>query len=106
MSKILSIAINSSPVLDDPFMLQLVLSVSNRQLLLCEKTGEDMLIRRKISLESNVETLAYNRNCICFAMANSYYIFNITNNTMQSLFPYDLQTIRPLVITIDTVCHF
>lgn len=99
-------ALNKDPVVADPFALQLALATNNRCILICESKTENFVIKQEIRTEDNVVALSYNKYCICYALPQAYFVHNILENRTLSLFPYDCQAIRPIIINIDTVSKF
>ncbi|KAL3982137.1 CNH domain family protein [Acanthocheilonema viteae] len=100
-SNIAHLALNKDPVIADPFALQLALVTNNRYILVCESKAGNLVVQQEIRTEDNVVALSYNKYCICFALPNAYFVHNILENKTLSLFPYDSQTIRPIIINTD-----
>lgn len=96
-------ALNKDPVVADPFTLQLALATSARQILICENSSEKMKIEQKIRTEGNVIAISYNKYCICYALQNVYCLHNVAENKTLDLFPYDAQTVRPIIVNADAV---
>lgn len=99
-------ALNKDPVVADPFALQLALATTNRFILVCENKKRNLEIRQKIRTEDNVVALSYNKYCICYALPNAYFIYNILENKTLSLFSYDPQAMQPIIVNADAVCYF
>ncbi|VDK61534.1 unnamed protein product [Onchocerca ochengi] len=100
-SNIAHLALNKDPVIADPFALQLALVTNNRYILVCESKAGSLEIQKEIRTEENVVALSYNKYCICYALPNAYFVHNILENKTLFLFPYDSQTIRPIIINTD-----
>lgn len=105
-SNIAHLALNKDPVVANPFALQLALVANNRHILVCESKVDNLVIQQEIRAEDNVVALSYNKYCICYALPNAYFVHNILEHKTLSLFPYDSQTIRPLIINTDAVSKF
>uniref|UniRef100_A0A915Q1Z9 CNH domain-containing protein n=1 Tax=Setaria digitata TaxID=48799 RepID=A0A915Q1Z9_9BILA len=101
-SNIANLALNKDPVVSDPFALQLALVTTNRFILVCESKTNNLEIQQEIQTEDNVVALSYNKYCICYALPNAYFVHNVLENKTLSLFPYDSQAIRPLIVNTDT----
>uniref|UniRef100_A0A183UTL9 Transforming growth factor-beta receptor-associated protein 1 n=1 Tax=Toxocara canis TaxID=6265 RepID=A0A183UTL9_TOXCA len=102
-SNVVCIALNSDPVTEDPFALQIALATSNRMILACERSGKNSYVRQRINTEENVIAICYSRYCICYATQCEYFVYSITGNATLSLFPYQLESTKPLIVNIDTV---
>lgn len=105
-SNIAHLALNKDPVVADPFALQLALVTNNRYILVCESKADNLVIQQEIRTENHVVALSYNKYCICYALPNAYFVHNILENKTLSLFPYDSQAIRPIIINTDAVSKF
>lgn len=101
-ANISSIAVNSDPINADAFALQLALATTNKQILVCELMDEEMSIAHKIAVEQNAITVCYSRHCICYATHSAYFVYNICKNVTHSLFPYDANITRPLIVSVDS----
>ncbi|CAG9541118.1 unnamed protein product [Cercopithifilaria johnstoni] len=101
VSNIAHLALNKDPVVADPFALQLALVKNNRYILVCESRADNLIIQQEIRTEDNVVALSYNKYCVCYALPNAYFVYNILENKTLSLFPYDSQAIRPIIINTD-----
>ncbi|KAK6110411.1 CNH domain family protein [Brugia pahangi] len=101
MSNIAHLALNKDPVVADPFALQFALVTNNRYILICEIKADNLVIQQEIRTDDNVVALSYNKYCICYALPNAYFVHNILENKTLSLFPYDSQAIRPIIINTD-----
>nr|CDQ00934.1 Bm10998, isoform a [Brugia malayi] len=101
MSNIAHLALNKDPVVADPFALQFALVANNRYILICEIKADNLVIQQEIRTDDNVVALSYNKYCICYALPNAYFVHNILENKTLSLFPYDSQAIRPIIINTD-----
>ncbi|KAM3726313.1 Transforming growth factor-beta receptor-associated protein [Dirofilaria immitis] len=100
-SSITHLTLNRDPVVTDPFALQLGLVTNNHHILICESKADSLKIQKEIQTEDNVVAFSYNKYCICYALPNAYYVHNILENKTLFLFPYDSQTIRPIIINTD-----
>lgn len=57
------VALNSDPVTDNPFVLQLALVVSSKEIWVCEKFEDSFDTKYQIPINSNVLALYYTRYC-------------------------------------------
>uniref|UniRef100_A0A1I8E8I4 CNH domain-containing protein n=2 Tax=Wuchereria bancrofti TaxID=6293 RepID=A0A1I8E8I4_WUCBA len=101
VSNIAYLALNKDPAVADPFALQLALVTNNRYILICEIKADNLVIQQEIRTDDSVVALSYNKYCICYALPNAYFVHNILENKTLSLFPYDSQAIRPIIINTD-----
>ncbi|VDK51940.1 unnamed protein product [Anisakis simplex] len=60
------------------------------------------LIKQRFQANAIIQTLCYSRECICYATANEYFVYNLNGNIHLSLFPYDSTLVKPLILNIDT----
>uniref|UniRef100_A0A7I4Z6Y5 CNH domain-containing protein n=1 Tax=Haemonchus contortus TaxID=6289 RepID=A0A7I4Z6Y5_HAECO len=95
------IAVNTNPIVDDPFCLQIAVATTSKHLQFCERRNGKMEVVQKLSTEGNVSAMAFSRLTICFAANGMYSIYNITTKSVIPLFPFDPQVIRPQICCVD-----
>ncbi|KAJ1352038.1 transforming growth factor, beta receptor associated protein 1, partial [Parelaphostrongylus tenuis] len=100
-SSVQCIAVNSNPVVDDPFCLQIAIATTSKQLHICERRNSKMESLQKLNTDGNVTAMSFARFTVCFASNGTYYIYNMAAKSSISLFPFDPLAIRPHICSVD-----
>ncbi|KAK6058641.1 hypothetical protein COOONC_03788 [Cooperia oncophora] len=95
------IAINTNPIVDDPFCLQMAIATTSKHIHFCERRNDKIEVVQKLSTEGNTSAMAFSRLTICFAANGMYSIYNVTTKSVIPLFPFDPQVIRPHICCVD-----
>ncbi|KAK6032656.1 hypothetical protein OSTOST_01157 [Ostertagia ostertagi] len=95
------IAVNTNPIVDDPFCLQIAVATTSKQIHFCERRNGKMEVVQKLNTEVNTSAMAFSRLTICFAANGMYNIYNVSTKSVIPLFSFDAKVIRPQICCVD-----
>ncbi|KJH42963.1 hypothetical protein DICVIV_11041 [Dictyocaulus viviparus] len=99
-SSVLCIAVNSNPIVDDPFCLLIAIATASKQLHICERRNGKIESLQKLITDSNISALSFARSTVCYASSGAYYIYNVATKSVISLFPFNPLLIQPQICSV------